>query len=154
MPLTPHQHRPYSIKGIGRCHSGKMNARSSYRKLHRSVLSERKPWKYTPPPGWIYFQHYLIRSWLNPPPPPYQHFAINTQGDGKTALKGVCRASLRLSRSSALRFSSGLFLHLAAEACFTTLEQDMLPPGPAPRRRVFAAARLLVRTLGRFARVN
>ena len=45
------------------------------------------------------------------------------QGDGKAALKGVYRASLRLSRPGALRFSSGLFLHLATDACFTILEQ-------------------------------
>lgn len=47
----------------------------------------------------------------------------SVQGDGKAALKGVCRASLRLSRPGALRFSSGLFLHLATDACFTILEQ-------------------------------
>lgn len=46
-----------------------------------------------------------------------------TQGDGKAALKGVYRASLRLSQPGALRFSSGLFLHLATDACFTILEQ-------------------------------
>ncbi|CAM9253189.1 unnamed protein product, partial [Hapterophycus canaliculatus] len=77
-----------------------------------------------------------------------------SRGDGKAALKGVCRASLRLSRPGALRFSSGLFLHLATDACFTILEQqDMVPPGPESYRRTLAAARLLVRTLGRFAQV-
>lgn len=34
------------------------------------------------------------------------------------------------------------------------LEQDMLPPGPDSYRRVIAAARLLIRTLGRFAQVH
>ncbi|CAM9588292.1 unnamed protein product [Ectocarpus sp. 13 AM-2016] len=76
-----------------------------------------------------------------------------SRGDGKEALKGVCRASLRLSRPGALRFSSGLYLHLATDACFTILEQDMLPPGPDSYRRVIAAARLLIRTLGRFAQM-
>ncbi|CAM9220570.1 unnamed protein product [Ectocarpus sp. 4 AP-2014] len=77
-----------------------------------------------------------------------------SRGNGKAALKGVCRASLRLSRPGALRFSSGLFLHLATDACFTILEQqDMLPPGPDSYRKVIAAARLLIRTLGRFAQI-
>lgn len=34
------------------------------------------------------------------------------------------------------------------------LEQDMLPSGPDSYRRVIAAARLLIRTLGRFAQVH
>eukprot|EP00903_Cladosiphon_okamuranus_P010662 g10080.t1 len=75
------------------------------------------------------------------------------RGDGKAALKCVRRASLRLSRPGALRFSSGLFLHLATDACFTILEQDMLPPGAEAHRKVLAAARLLIRTLGKFAQV-
>lgn len=50
----------------------------------------------------------------------------STQGDGKAALKGVYRASLRLSRPGALRFCSGLFLHLAADTCFTILEQVII----------------------------
>lgn len=76
------------------------------------------------------------------------------KGDGHSALKRVCRASLRLSRSSPIRFSSGLFLHLATEACFTLLERAILPPGHEARRRILGASQLLVRNLARFAKVG
>lgn len=68
-----------------------------------------------------------LRPYPVAPTPPFHPLHAFGQGDGKAALKGVCRASLRLSRPGALRFSSGLFLHMAADACFTILEQVSTP---------------------------
>lgn len=70
------------------------------------------------------------------------------QGDGKAALKGVCRASLRLSRPGALRFSSGLFLHLATDACFTILEQVRIDRCFARKLSVGTNERNIIRNVG------